>query len=211
MTLVRHELGPVGAAYLRDYFESSRRYGRRLGALLAARDLEAGTTWAFVPSDSAPQRVLDVRHGGLYSRPGYEKPRVSPRPDVQRWLKAQLGGPGRSILCCEDAMRQRTDPAQGTSDTPAFFCGDDVYWYSEQPEDVVRIPWPCATWHPAIAMVTEMPRQAPPLEHRLCVPPEALQEMADGAAAVVVGAWDAEGWLIWEPAGSVAQAWASAG
>lgn len=203
MTLVRHEFGEEGPAYLRAYFASNTRFGRRLGTLLSERDLERGTTWSLVPEDAPPARRKAFGQGGLYPKPGYERPRVTSRPDIQAWLGAWLDDPAattRYVLCSEDAMRQRTDPAQGTSDTPCFFCGDDVYWYSEKPEDVVRIPWPSAKWHPAVGMVTALPSGLSGLEHRRVITPPDLEAMAVGAVAVVVGAWDAEGWLIWEPA-----------
>jgi len=64
VTLVRHEFGPEGIAYLRTYLASNDGFGKRLGRLLGGRNLDAGTTWAFVPAGSSRQKRVDFQQGG---------------------------------------------------------------------------------------------------------------------------------------------------
>ncbi len=95
---------------------------------------------------------------------------------------------------------RRTDPALDTlpRGEQLFFCGDDVYWYAgpAKADDALQ---PGATWDPNIAMVAPLPRALESIANRQSVDPEALEDMAAAAVAVIVGAWDAEGLLIWEP------------
>ncbi len=84
---------------------------------------------------------------------------------------------------------------------PAFLCGDHVYWYATPGPhlaDVVRSAWG-AYWQPNVGVITDWPVSLEPPAPREEVSEEALSEMASAARAILIGAWDSEAMLIWEP------------
>ncbi len=97
---------------------------------------------------------------------------------------------------------RRTDPVLGgMADSQLFFCGDDVYWYATEFTEGACLR-PGATWDPNVGMVTVLPPGSGELVNRRSVSPEALEEMAAAAVALLVGAWDADGLLLWEGEGT---------
>lgn len=206
MTIVRHAFGPEGVAYLRVYLDRNEGFGKRLGHLLSVRDLESGTTSAFVPASSSPEAFGDFERGGLFSRASDSA--SADTSAFQTWLGDRLRNlpPSTRLVCVEDALSRSTDLAsQAPGGDPRFFCGDAVYRYARTPEDAIRIVKPGATWTPDIALVTTLPDGLRELRSGQRVNDEVVSAMADAAIAVVVGAWDAEGLLIWEPAAPTAE------
>lgn len=216
MTLVRHEFGWEAVVYLRRYLEHNERWGKRLGKLLARRDLESGTVWSFVPPESSPETLADLREGALYANTpilvdeeghGWQrKHQPDSDPEVIEWVDGRLAalGPQPRLICSEDAYATRTEVGL-VSEYPwdeRFFCGDDVYAYATA-DGCIRHALAHAVGDassdPSIGMVTTVP---PELEivNRQSLDEQKLEEMADAAFAVIVGAWDKEGLLFWEPA-----------
>lgn len=208
MSFVCHEFGPEGVAYLREYLDANDGFGKRLGRLLLnTRAFEAGTTSAFVPSESSLQQRVNFHHGGLFPGAGRGEPyRRSAVEAFEIWLRDLMGSPGSPprLLCVEDSLGRRSDAMlDQPSERTLFFCGDAAYWYATRPEGVAKIPIGGATWTPDIAIVTTLPKGMSDIRNEQSLEPEALRDMADDAVAVIVGAWDAEGLLIWTPAGGV--------
>lgn len=200
MSIIRHEFGPDGVAYLREYLDSSEGFGKRLGPLLKTRELDAGTITAFVPSHSTLQQRMDFGRGGLFTEAGDGE--TSGTPALQQWIRDMFASPGSPprLLCVEDALGRRTDAMPATSSSRArYFCGDDVYWCTTNPEDAAGLLRPSATWTPNVAIVTLLPCGWSDVRSEGSLDPAVLRGMAHAAIAVIVGAWDAEGWLIWEP------------
>ncbi len=207
MRLVRHTYGPEGSGYIRSYLASNEAFGKRLGALLAPRDVAAGTTWAFVPAGSAPRQRLAFDDGGLFppETSGVQK------AEMKSWLGARLADPALapSVLCIEEAYTRRTGIK--STDLPHLdfmFCGSDPYWYAT--DEKLRglssewIPLMGGLGSPDIGIVTTLPASLSGLVNRQSVPVTVLESMAASAVAVVVGAWDFEGIMVWEPADDTA-------
>jgi hypothetical protein len=196
--IVKHTFGPEGAAYVRSYFASSRGFGKRLGSLLERRDIEAGTTWAFVPAASSARQRVDFEHGMVL--PGAAAS-TSSWSAVANWLGALLGSPpsGR-LLCVEDAMARRSDPwLVNEADRKVFFCGDDVYHCAGADDELDHfVLAAAASWKPDIGIVTALPSGREQISNRQSLEPESLEGMAARAVAVVIGAWDAEGFVLWQ-------------
>jgi hypothetical protein len=198
--LARHEFGPEGVAYLRSYLEANEAFGKRLGRLLLTHhDIERGTAWAFVPVDSPAESWTDFESGGLFRK-------VDPTWDEQvgGWLLAEVGqsSPRPRIVCVEDALARRQDGwLERNSEHRAFFCGDEVYSYetSDTPSADLTRRLGGATWRPAVGVVTALPNGVEHLTNRQSLTPEALEEMAVAATAIIVGAWDDEAFFFWEP------------
>ena len=210
LTLVRHEFGGDGVAYLRSYLQSNGAFGKRLGPLLARRDLEAGKTWALVPDDSPPHQRTDFESGlfpdaspPMRVKQGYlvQKFDASAHPQVRQAVADLLSKPGPlpRLLCVEWAYARRTAP---WPDQEIFFCGDDVYGYQGADPAFEGVEWVPggATWEPNVGMVTALPPGFEEIPHRQSITPETLEEMAAAAVAIIVGAWDGEAPLFWEPA-----------
>lgn len=205
---MRHDFGPEGSAYVLTYLRASGR----LGPLLRQRDIESGATWALVPSASPPDQRADFAHGGLFPAPGPPIPApqgvLAPKfdpssdPQITSALSRLLSRSHATqrLLCVELAYARRTDPHVAACPSGQMFvCGDDVYAYATAANPMAPIARRLggATWQPNVGIVTHLP-------HGLDLPlgvvdPEALEAMAGAATAIIVGAWDAEGLLFWEP------------
>ena len=217
MTLVKHEFGPEAIVYLRRYLDKNQAWGKRLGKLLARRDLESGKAWSFVPSESSPETLADLEEGALYpdtplvaDEEGHKWQRKhDPWDDLEviEWLDDLLAGPGYPprIACSEDVLARRTDTWVAEHPGGVFFCGDDVYTYATadgsfgDPVAAIGEAAGHAKGNPSVGMVTTLP---PELErvNRQSLDEHPLEEMAAAAIAVIVGAWDQEGLVFWESA-----------
>ncbi|HEV3408110.1 MAG TPA: hypothetical protein VG079_05420 [Gaiellaceae bacterium] len=185
---------------MRSYLESNERFGKQLGRLLLAHhDLDRGTAWAFVPADSPLDRRTAFEEGGL-------SPARAPswQEHVVGWLLDQLRQPSatRRVLLVEGALERRSDASlPNRADHPIVFSGDAVYYYEtaeSSPDDVER--WlGGATWRPDVGIVTDAPRGAERFTERQELTLEELDEMAASASVIVVGAWDDEAFIFWEP------------
>jgi len=207
--LVRREFGQEGAAYVQSYLDSNAAFGKRLGRLLARRDIEAGSTWALVPADSPPQQIVDFEDG-LFPNSGFPimahggvlVPKFNPASStqIQRAVADLMAQPGVSprLVCAELIHARRDTPLP---DDNVFYCGDDVYAYqtADAPvEAAAHLPGG-ATWRPSVAMITSFPTGLEGISNGSSVGPEVLDEMATTAVAIMVGAWDDEAFLFWEP------------
>lgn len=217
MTLIQHEFGPEAIAYLRSYLANNERRGKRLGKLIARRDLEAGTVWSFVPPESSPETLANLTDEPLFaSTPivfdehGHSWQRKHDPwkdPEVIEWLDGLLARPEISpwIVCSEDVRASRTDSwVAEHPEYDLFFCGDEVYMYASDgsvghPADAIADAAGHAVGNPSVGIVTTLPPDSK-IENRRSLTEQTLEEMAAGAVAVVVGAWDEEGFLVWEPA-----------
>lgn len=206
--LVRHEFGAEGAAYIRRYLAGNERFGKRFGRLLGHQDIEAGTVSAFVPNESSAAQRVSFEVGGLFSRRPREQSDPSPKARAVAWLTAVLREAGLEprILCIEDARTGRTAVETTLANVPFFFCGDDVYWYATdralEDASLEWVPLSGALADPNIGVVTTLPTGMTSIRNRQALGSEAVEEMVAGAVAVIVGAWDSEGFLIWSRAGS---------
>jgi hypothetical protein len=198
--LERQDLGEEGRSYLASYLEANGRCGKQFGPLLIERyDIENGDLWAYVPSPVPIGRrapLTDFESGGLYPRKDPEWPQR-----FGEWLRS-LGRASASHFAIEGAYERPSNPFLQTYDEPAFFCGESVVFYSTLSDST---PTPKlhpggATWKPDISLVTRTPTTFP--ADRETVAPEALAQLVNGALTVVVGAWDHEGIIFWEPAGA---------
>jgi hypothetical protein len=214
LAVVRHEFGSEGSVYVRSYLEANASFGKRLGRLLTACPIEAGTTWAFVPADSAPERLVTFERSlfppsGRAQRVevGFMVPKFVPsaNPAVKEALAGFLdtAGPASRLVCVEDSYRRRSDfrlPVDQWAHQ-VFFCGEDVYEFAggEIPLEESARMLGGASWKPDVGLVTSLPEQLDTIEQGHEVTAEQLEEMAMAAVVVVIGAWDDDSFLFWEP------------
>jgi len=200
--VVRHNFGPEGHAYVRSYLEANGAYGKLLGRLLlAAHQIDNGDVWAFVPAELPEERrtpLTDFEDGYIYPDPGRQSAR---QESNDGWLlEARNRVPGSWLLCVEDAFGKPSDPFVAKRSDPMFFCGDSVYWYetADEVDARTRIELGGAVWEPTVGIVTVMPTSVRRL-NRQTLEDAALAELAASATAIVIGAWDGEGLIFWEP------------
>lgn len=214
----RHELGAEALTYLRRYLDRNARHGKRLGRLLAQRDVNAGTAWAFLPHEPSPSMFVDFENGGHNTvdpqlDPSEWSTLVDPMFDpIMEWLASVLRDQTGStrMFCVEDRDFLRSEitedppPAAppGAQRGPLFFCAEDVYEYAlaDDVEDEDFMPPLGALWQPDVGIVTELPFLSQPVPRGHSVSPEAIERMAANMVAIIVGAWDQEGFIVWEPA-----------
>jgi hypothetical protein len=213
VALVRHEFGAEGAAYVRSYLQANERFNKRLGRLLARRDIASGTTWGLVPSEAPPDRrsafddsLFPPSTPPIKVERGFMVANFVPAesPQIREAVRALLEKPGgTALLVIEHAFSFRSDfklpPDQSAHQV--FFCGDDVYEYAlaDSPLDEAIRMLGGAIWRPEVGLVAALPDALDTIEHGQSLRPEQLEQMVERAAAVIFGAWDDDSLLFWEP------------
>jgi hypothetical protein len=178
--------------------------GKRLGALLALRDLDTGSTWAFVPGDAPTERIEKFNH---YLFEGDARTAADDR--LATWIEQLLSSTdGRGVVCFSEPLAQRHDPWLERDDGyrwDLFSCGPELYWFmtAGQADDSVA-GFVAASLQPpvTVGMVTTLPSSIEGLRDGQEVSLDSLAEMAANARAILVDAWDTEGVVVWEPAAS---------
>jgi hypothetical protein len=203
--LVRHDFGPEGHDYLQSYLEANGAYGKLLGPLLlAAHRIADGAVWAFVPAELPRERrspLTDFEDGYVYPDRGRQSAR---QESNDGWLRETRNSvPGSWLLSIEDALAKPSDPFVAKRHDPKFFCRDSVYWYqtADEADARTRIALGGALWQPTVGIVTMMPASGRRLNRQTLKDP-ALAQLAASATAIVIGAWDDEGLIFWEPSAS---------
>lgn len=192
MSLVHHRFGPEGSAYVRAQLEFA--WDPLAGLLLAAHDIECGSAWGFVPEQWSEERRQNFDLGSLPEESGSWG-------ITWEWVHERLQTLGDGgLLVAEDPLASRDDcfsyPERGRS--PIFFCGENVYPFATgETPDLLRVLWPD---YPTVAMLTRRGGVDPTHLGHADVEPETLAQMAYAAEAIIVAAWDAVGFVIWEPA-----------
>lgn len=203
--LVRRDFGPEGTTYVREYLDANHGFGKLLGRfLLASHDIDHGVAWAFSPARPPPERrapLTDFETGGVFPKrdPAWAE-------QFNLWLNSARGKTAAPwLLCVEGALERPSDPfLDSYPDWPLFFCGDSVYTYAnaDSPESDVQRWLGGATWNPNVGIVTERSASLGPLTNRQLVSDAEIAELAARASAIVIGAWDDEGLMFWEPGGA---------
>jgi hypothetical protein len=200
--VARHDFGPEGRAYVRSYLEANAAHGKLLGALLlAAHQIDEGDVWAFVPAQLPQERqtpLTDFEDGYIYPDP---ESRSARQASNDGWLREVCKrAHGSWLLCVEDAFGRPSDPFVAKRNDPMFFCGDSVYWYetADEADARTRTELGGALWEPTVGIVTVIPPSGRGLNRQTLKDP-VLGELAASAAAIVIGAWDTEGLIFWEP------------
>ena len=194
--LTRVSFAPQAVAeHIREQLRQNRDDGRMLGRLLAGLPLDRGATWAFVP-EGAEAKAHDF-DAGIFSPEDTAElaallaerilPRLAtPRPDGSR-----------GVLVFE----YWTD-VDGHQDSPAksFRVGTSTFDYADaatnraQVERLLR----SALWFPTVGVVGRLPEGAGD-EDRKTLPPQTLDTLVETVELLLVGAWDADGYVLWEP------------
>jgi hypothetical protein len=184
--LVRRDLGTEGGDYVRAYLVANRACGKMLGDLLLRRDIGSGSAWALVPSDVELKLPYAFEAGG-----------VSPRRDptwaeaVRSWFRQLQASTGVLAVIVEDGLAVSSDAFLSDLKEPIVFCGDSLFWTGVDPASVTG-----ASWNPDIGIAvlqSEVPDPRTTLDTSL------IARFAARAPAILIGAWDSEAHIVWQP------------
>jgi hypothetical protein len=195
--IVRHDFGGVGIAYVRRYLECNREFGKLLGVSLLERfDLGRGSAWAFVPEAAETElgpRLTEFEHGWV-------DPKADPswRPTFDEWLRSVQRPTVPMVVVYEDALAKPSDAFLQSTDRKHVSYDESVFFWDNAAAGgpAVERLLGGATWNPDVAILA--PTAQPELSQR-AFGIEAITELAEHAAAVAVGAWDDQGFIVWQP------------
>jgi len=199
--LVKYALGQEGTAYI----ERNLTHGMTLSRIAERRvRTSSGDAWSYLPPGMSRSTALSFRDPILPSgrnAGGYDliEPVVAPsKPLVVEFVLQYLNGGGRRLFLVEDAVARPSDPAITSSRVPCFFVGDEVYEFISRPSATtagISRAVDQAHSFPFVGVLTCTDFRP---TRGSCLSAADLRAMAERMAAVVVGAYDGEGYVIWE-------------
>jgi hypothetical protein len=168
-------------------------------AVLAACRLETGRVRAIVASDTPEEHLSQFHRGGVFH--------AASGPDddlLLAQLLDRLAGRGGSCVVIEDDLRRRHDPAVSLPGVPpsAFIGERVVHWTDIQPADkAIATIYAGASGYPRNAFVVAKSCAELGLADRQELDDTFADSVAKSLLAVLVAAYDAESFLLWEPGG----------
>ena len=208
--LERYVLGEAGIAYIRERLSA----GKTLSSLLLQRlDLEKGHAWSWLPVGITDEQAMRFDDGGVTLLEMGERPqrfgRWEPvynqsKPLLVSRIEAFLKQNERAYCLFEDPEASKSDPGiQVHPEMPLAFVHDEVYVLLNHrlatPSDIeFGISWMGAWWgYPAV--LATVPAAAKLLIPRTEINHEQLGEIVNHVALLFFKAYDAEGFVLWEP------------
>jgi hypothetical protein len=156
---------------------------------VARRVIVDGCVFAFLP-DSCTVATLDPKAGGVGSaRQSLEF--------AAQWL-TQVTAPGGAVVG-EDALARPSDPVLQAEHDPWFAVGEEVYLYLRFPtsqEDLERLLAKTSALRQIVMVARPTPDDLDALGGG-AVAPEVCDRVGDNVEAVIVGAFDGDGYLCW--------------
>ena len=181
------DLGPETFVYIR----SQLGQGRGLGRALLQLPIESGRAFTYLPEGVSPGELRDFESGGVAS--GEENRQLA--EFVHAYVGAEPNGVRLAVF--EHPTASRGDARKPQS--PYFTVGDDVYLFVEpgsSVDDIARTARE-AHWYPSLGVLGALPSLPLPRAQGSEQSPTLIATVADGADHVLVGAYDAEAWIIW--------------
>jgi len=183
--------------YIRNCLEAGNSLAKHL---LTQLDLENGRVVSFLPPGVNPSVAQQFRYGGVASA----KESISCLVALIRTFLST--GEGR-LCICENALARPNDPILSSSDTRILIFKNEVYHFlSEGDVESRKIRQTIGEAESAylfIGVMTSVPKESS-FSHearRITIPSdELLRVLAERAEKIVVGAYDGEGYLIWNGA-----------
>lgn len=189
---------PKGAQqYIRECLEEGNSLARHL---LTQLDPDSGTVSAFLPPHVAPDSATRFRYGGIAHAEESEACLIT-------LVQAFLSRRERRLCLFENALAQPHDPVLASAETRLCIFKDEVYHFlSEQDNDSQKIRQTiraAASPYLCIGVLTSLPQESQILcetQRVILTSDEVLRGLAERAETIVVGAYDGEGYLIWQRA-----------
>jgi len=202
MMVVPRTLDSRALDYLREYLDE----GGQLSRVLASLPLETGRVWSYLHPTVAPDTAYQFTSGGITPpgpiREGVQAITTPSRPDIV-WLADNfLRSRPDALLICEDASATPTDPyIQADRESHFLFYDEEVYRivspgirHQALRERTIRR----ARSYRFLAILTTGDGTINHLVNRSQLTPAQLATLVRHTERIIIGAYDYEGYLIWE-------------
>jgi hypothetical protein len=183
--LKQYDLGDDAIQFIR----SQLALGRGLARSLSELPVERGRVTTHLPANVSTENLSDFGSGGIAS--GEETQWLA--GFISDFLAAQAS----RVCVLEHASAERSDSKQ--PDVPFFTVGEDLFMFAHQttPRETLLTITQKGHWYPAIGTLSRLPADQPQLPERSEQTPALLRELAEATDYMLIGAYDAEAWLIW--------------
>lgn len=173
-----------------EYVREQLNLGRVL-ARACLDSLDEYRPWAHLPVGTPPESLYPLDRGGVDFPIGK---RAFPAETLLGFLRAQDEGWQR-IMVFEDPYAKPTDSSivEGRTYTPVALFENDVLQIVTQPDDPAQLP--VCEW-PIIGVASRVPERMGVPDPGAEVDSEFIECLADQASALLVGAWDAENYVV---------------
>ena len=181
------------------YFRERLAGGLALSRLfLNVRDLNEGHVWAWLPDGKTAAPDLNLGAGGVMRRHEGVAPAVE-------FVRRFLGEHADAALWAEEPLPKRSDPFWQTwpNEDRGWFCGEEVFSLAfegddnERLEQVLSSIWEYPGWGGAGFL---SPATARKYQHFHDLDEATLATVAAQTEYLICGAFDGEGYVVWEPA-----------
>jgi len=208
------QLGPEALEYIKKCLAQGKTLA---GHLLRRRDLATGEVSTFFPSEVSTEQVKEFTFGGKLPTPPAEthkfftakdgsQYKAIPIPNTDFWLVGAvqdfLRGREEAICVFEDALARPGDRSLSALDTNVWAFNDEVYHFlthadleDTKIEAVIRRAM--SVFPPLIGVLSSASRLTDLAVRTREVTSGKLKTLAENAEKIIVGAYDAEGYLIW--------------
>lgn len=180
-----------------DWLSYSLRQGDVISpeALKVVRERE-GNSYVLAPDTADPARLLDLEHGVIGTGPG------AAREALAKVLDG-LAESGAACLVVEDELRSRKDPKPDVDGLPTAFVGERVIHWSglaSGVQEAIHALHRGSHGYPLNAFVTSVAEQDLGLSNGADLEDhDVASAVVQSLVAVIVAAYDADSFLIWEP------------
>jgi hypothetical protein len=164
-------------------------------ATLAAAPFDQGRFRAVVSGDTPEERVSEFRFGGVA-----DAGRGADADAALAQLLAGLARRGGSCVVIESDVWDRLSPALARVRAPSAFIGDRVvHWADLEPADeAIRTTYASASGYPRNAFIVRKSCAELGLVDGKSLDASFAGEVTTSLLAVLVAAYDAESFLVWE-------------
>jgi hypothetical protein len=193
MTFNTVDLDAAHVGYVRQELALHGAGGRLLGRRLLERGLGEGRLWALVPAVRAAESAADLEFDAIRS----PEERDALLVETARALRPYLEREPNQLLALE--WWNAVEDLHGAS-AHAFLVDDSEFNYVTAADDEEQIAQTLdeVLFFPTVGVVGSMPSGvALPGTRELT--PEHVEEILDGLRLLLIGAWDADGYVFWEP------------
>lgn len=194
------DLGPEGIQYVRQRLQNPPQ--KMLSRLVLEHlDLDSGMVQTFIPENLPQDQVANFSHG-----------KYIPLSETTAWLIDRVSNVmalGRERVCTfENSLALPGDPALALKTTRRVFCGNDVYHILEPQENQAALRQKLElllkesgnAYPESLGFVGIYPKSLScgPTSQIAEIGCAVIEELARTVEMIIVGAYDAEGYVIWE-------------
>lgn len=209
MECVEYRLGPPAFGHLRHCLGHGKGLSRRLLRRLAD---ESGSVFTWLPAETPESAAHDFRAGGKLPSPPRAEwietptatavPIPTTREHLAGYVESFLRGSQDRVCVLENALARRSDRATGSFRSELLFFGEEVYHRVPAGAEAATI---LAALDEAFAIplfagvLATAPAETRGRASGAEIGEAELDGLAENCRAVIVGAYDGEGFLVWTP------------